>query len=172
MHLRLRLETDGYPTEHELWAVRTEQTVEVEVDGQTYDAQVQRDGDRLIVTIDGRSIPVEIPADDVAQVAGHTLSFDLLAFEPGGAPGEHDTLIQGAGAVQPPMPGKISSLEVEEGDEVEQGQTVAVLEAMKMQSSIEAPRAGTVLRIHVEPGQAVEARDVILEIGDPDDEPA
>lgn len=168
MHLRMRLEAEGHPSEHEIWIVRTEETVELEVDGETYEATVDRDDDRLVVTIDGRRIPVEVPADDQAQVAGHTVAFDLLSFEPGGAPGEHDTLVQGEGAVQPPMPGKIASLEVQEGDQVEQGQTVAVLEAMKMRSSIEAPRSGTVLRILVEPGQAVEARDILLEIGDPD----
>ena len=105
-------------------------------------------------------------ADARARIGGHRTTFELLEFEPGGAPGEHDTLVQGEGVVHPPMPGKITSLEVEEGDTVEQGQAVAVLEAMKMQSSIEAPRSGTVLKIHVEPGQAVEARDVLLEIGD------
>ncbi len=169
MHLRLRLEAEGHPSEHEVWVVRNEDTVELEVDGETYEATVSRDGDRSIVTIDGRAIPVEVPGDHRAQVAGHTVAFDLLSFEPRGAPGEHETLVQGQGAVQPPMPGKVSSLEVEEGDRVEQGQTVAVLEAMKMQSSIEAPRSGTVLRINVETGQAVEPRDVLLEIGDPDE---
>ena len=51
---------------------------------------------------------------------------------------------------------------VAEGDEVEAGQTVATIEAMKMEASITAPVAGTVSRVAVPATQAVEGGDLVL----------
>ena len=51
---------------------------------------------------------------------------------------------------------------VAEGDTVEAGQTVATIEAMKMEASITAPRAGTVERVAVPGTQAVEGGDLVL----------
>lgn len=70
----------------------------------------------------------------------------------------------------PPMPGKILEVHVAGGDEVETGDVLATLEAMKMQSDIEAPRDGTVLSVHTAEGEAVEADQVLFAIGDPGDE--
>lgn len=47
-----------------------------------------------------------------------------------------------------PMPGKLVSLNVKEGDMVIEGQEVAVVEAMKMQNSLTAPRSGKVKKVH------------------------
>lgn len=54
-----------------------------------------------------------------------------------------------------PMPGLVVALEVQPGGGVEQGRTVAVMEAMKMQMEIRAPAAGRVQAVHVRPGQDV-----------------
>jgi len=60
-----------------------------------------------------------------------------------------------------PMPGKVVRLLVREGDEVEPGRGVAVVEAMKMQNEIKSPKKGTVQKILVSEGAAVNAGDVL-----------
>lgn len=62
------------------------------------------------------------------------------------------------------MPGRVVSLLVEEGAEVEAGQGVVVLEAMKMENEIQAERAGTVAKLHVAEGQAVEGGDPLFDL--------
>ena len=60
-----------------------------------------------------------------------------------------------------PMPGKVVRLLVREGDQVEAGAGVAVVEAMKMQNEIKSPKRGTVQRILVGESAAVNAGDVL-----------
>ena len=62
------------------------------------------------------------------------------------------------------MPGVVVSLLVTEGDVVEEGQPLLVLEAMKMQNEIAAPAAGAVRLIHVDEGEAVSAGAKLVEI--------
>lgn len=61
-----------------------------------------------------------------------------------------------------PMPGLIVALPVTEGQEVEQGHNLAILESMKMQNELRAPRAGRVGRIHVQVGDSVDQKQVLL----------
>ena len=67
--------------------------------------------------------------------------------------------------VTAPLPGTISSISVKVGDQVNVGDTVLVLEAMKMQNNIEAEYAGTVTSIVVNPGDSVMEGAVLLTIG-------
>jgi biotin carboxyl carrier protein len=60
-----------------------------------------------------------------------------------------------------PMPGKVVRLLVREGDEVQPGAGVAVVEAMKMQNEIKSPKKGTVQKILIGEGAAVNAGDVL-----------
>lgn len=68
---------------------------------------------------------------------------------------------RGPKKVVAPMPGKVVRLLVSEGDEVESGRGVAVVEAMKMQNEIKSPKRGTVQKILVSEGAAVNAGDVL-----------
>ncbi len=61
-----------------------------------------------------------------------------------------------------PMPGKVVRLLVREGDEVETGAGVVVVEAMKMQNEIKSPKKGTIQKILAGEGAAVSAGDVLL----------
>lgn len=70
----------------------------------------------------------------------------------------------GAEQVTAYMPGRVVEVLVEEGAEVEAGQGVVVLEAMKMENEIQAQHPGTVRRIFVEAGQAVEGGDPLFAI--------
>jgi acetyl-CoA/propionyl-CoA carboxylase, biotin carboxylase, biotin carboxyl carrier protein len=64
-------------------------------------------------------------------------------------------------AIVTPMQGTVLAVEVADGDEVEPGQVVCVVEAMKMENEITTPRAGTVSDLSVEPGQPVSTGQVI-----------
>jgi biotin carboxyl carrier protein len=70
----------------------------------------------------------------------------------------------GSGLVTAPMPGKIVAVLVHAGDVVAAGQPVAVLEAMKMESTLTAEIAGTVAQVHVEAGATVDGGAVLVEI--------
>lgn len=72
----------------------------------------------------------------------------------------------GEGILNAPMPGKILSVLVEEGQEVELGQPIAILEAMKMENELKAPVAGKVASIHVTEEQNVEKNEPLIEIED------
>jgi len=69
--------------------------------------------------------------------------------------------------IRAPMPGLVSHVLVEEGAEVQRGQAVVVLEAMKMENDLPAPRAGVVKSLRVSKGQAVNQGDLLAVIGDP-----
>ena len=64
------------------------------------------------------------------------------------------------------MPGTVVRVAVEAGAEVEAGQTVLVLEAMKMQHTVAAPVAGTVTELSVQAGTQVAAGDVLAVVTD------
>jgi propionyl-CoA carboxylase alpha chain len=81
---------------------------------------------------------------------------------------DHDSVTAGGGPVSP-LPGTVLSVHVEEGDAVEDGQLLVVVEAMKMEHKITAPTAATVTEVKVAAGQRVDAGDVLvlLEHGEP-----
>jgi pyruvate carboxylase subunit B len=66
--------------------------------------------------------------------------------------------------IQAYMPGRVVEVLVEEGDSVQPGQGLIVLEAMKMENEIQAEHEAVVTRIFVTPGQAVEGGDPIFEL--------
>jgi biotin carboxyl carrier protein len=75
--------------------------------------------------------------------------------------------VSGDTAIRAPMPGLVSHVVAPEGTLVARGQPVIVLEAMKMENDLTAPRAGIVRRIHVARGQTVNQNDVLAVVGDP-----
>lgn len=75
-----------------------------------------------------------------------------------------------AGSLLAPMPGTVVRVEVSEGDEVSEGQTVIVLEAMKMEHSIKSPAAGTVSRLPVALGAQVDTGETLVVISGGDQE--
>ena len=64
--------------------------------------------------------------------------------------------------IKAPMPGLIISISVAEGDEVKKGDTLLILEAMKMENVIKSPRDGKVKKVNVQLKQAVEKNQVML----------
>ena len=70
-----------------------------------------------------------------------------------------------ATAVRAHIAGTVWKVEVDFDDEVEEGQTVAVLESMKMEMPVEAPISGRVTAIHVKPGRFVEEGEALMDLG-------
>src|SRR5690606_7796493 len=75
----------------------------------------------------------------------------------------HEDAGQAAGddRILAPMPGRVVALRVAVGDRVEAGQELAVLEAMKMELALKAPRGGVVAELHAAAGDFVEADSVL-----------
>ncbi|WP_053955577.1 biotin/lipoyl-containing protein [Inediibacterium massiliense] len=71
----------------------------------------------------------------------------------------------GGNTVTAPMPGTILDIKVKEGDTVDNGQVLLILEAMKMENEIMAPLAGKVVSIHTTKGASVNAGDVLVVLG-------
>ncbi len=70
----------------------------------------------------------------------------------------------GTAALNAQMPGKVTTVLAAAGDHVERGQTLMILEAMKMEIRVNAPEAGIVMRLLVETGQIVERGQLLAEI--------
>ena len=71
---------------------------------------------------------------------------------------------QGVIKIKAPMPGKVVRILASVGTQVENGQSVLVIEAMKMQNELKAPKTGVVKKINVEEGTAVEAGQALAEV--------
>jgi biotin carboxyl carrier protein len=67
-----------------------------------------------------------------------------------------------AGELTAPMPGQVRAVNISEGDVVTKGQTLLLLEAMKMEIKVQAPRDGVVISIQVKQGQTVEREQLLV----------
>ncbi len=112
----------------------------VNVNGTQYEVAVEE--------IDGKTAPAAKPAQAAAPVAAPVAA----------AP------VAGGSKITAPMPGTILGVSVKEGEAVKAGQTLFVLEAMKMESDVVAPVDGTVRGISVAKGASVSAGDVLCSV--------
>lgn len=70
----------------------------------------------------------------------------------------------GPSRIEAPIPGKVIAVKVSQGDEVQVGQSLVVLEAMKMENELAAEQAGKVVKVHVEPGATVATGSLLVEL--------
>ena len=113
------------------------------------------------VIIDGEELEVEVEIDGEiyrATVQGQTFEF-IIPDSTGNAPRKRGGggSRKRSGTVSASMPGKVVTVEVSVGDTVEEGETILILEAMKMQNEVAAPISGTIIEVHCEDGLNVEA---------------
>jgi 3-methylcrotonyl-CoA carboxylase alpha subunit len=120
----------------------------------------------LRVSVDGESISVWDNVDH-RLVEWRDQSFRLLRTPPPSVEetGRERAAGGGAGSLLAPMPARVVKVNVAEGEQVRQNQPLIVLEAMKMEHVVEAPHAGTVTAVCVEPGQQVAGGMRLLTIG-------
>ena len=134
-------------------------TYRFKINGNDYEVAINSvEGKNASVTVNGTAYQVELeeaPAAVPAQ-APVAAPAQAAAPAPAAAPAATPAPASGAGkAVTSPLPGVIIAVKVNVGDKVKAGQEVAVLEAMKMENSIEATQDGTVTAINVAKGDSV-----------------
>jgi acetyl/propionyl-CoA carboxylase alpha subunit len=159
---------------------------DAQVDGRVVRVEVSGKDGRYTVTLDGRPFEVDYRetgrgfASLLVEGRSHELG---ISSQPGGYRvllDGHDLLVELAPAargsvaaprapagpqrVTSPMPGKIVRVLVEAGQEVAAEQGLLVIEAMKMENELRAPRGGRVRETHVREGQAVESGALLVVI--------
>jgi biotin carboxyl carrier protein len=124
----------------------------------------------------GRSVEVRLDAAKAPDAETHAYramlydgAYEFALVDPrrallagAGGPGA------GGGLLSSPMPGKIVKLLVKPGDSVQEGQTLLVMEAMKMQNELKSSITGTVTTVHVQEGATVETGAVLITVVAPE----
>jgi biotin carboxyl carrier protein len=161
---------------------------EVTIAEKTYRVELARAGEQWSCRLDGREFPLDVVSTqpgvfslllngksyDVKQetigtetniVVGHerfaAVVRDPRSFRSRRRVGASE---QGVKKITAPMPGKVVRILSPVGSQVEAGQSVIVIEAMKMQNELKAPKNGTVKKINVAEGAAVEAGQTLAEV--------
>ncbi len=153
--------------EHEVTVERRDGMLRVVVDGTPHLVDARHlEADFHSIMMEGRSYELSIEADGDRYHVRHGASQRTVSLTDATRRGRDGLRAAGHGpaSVVSVMPGKVVRVLVAEGDEVAAGQGLVVVEAMKMENEIGAPRAGRVASIDVEPGRAVEAGTTLLVI--------
>jgi biotin carboxyl carrier protein len=116
------------------------------IDGVSYDARVERTPQGMVVVVAGERFEISL--------------HDPRRWLPKTASGA-----QGIATLTSPMPGKVVRVLVAAGDAVEAGQGILVVEAMKMQNELKAPRSGHVIALTAREGATVVAGEALATIG-------
>lgn len=125
------------------------------IDGRSYELFVERHAGDYVVLVDGERYVVDVEDARLKR---------LKAM--GGQ--QHDEL--GLVTVAAPMPGMVVKVLVEPGTRIEMDDGLMILEAMKMENEIRAPKAGVIRSVAVERGQTVNGGDTLIVIDEPQDE--
>jgi biotin carboxyl carrier protein len=162
-------------------------TIEIELDGERRQVALRREGDRWIAGVDGRTMDVSVvEAGGRWSILVGTSSYNV-AFEPTAAGGlivhvngvaipltiadsrrmvrqrggERDAG-SGPRTIVAPMAGRIVKVLVKPNEGVSARQPLVVVEAMKMENELRAPRGGTIAEVRVSEGASVEANAVLV----------
>ena len=117
------------------------------VDNRSFEIEVDNTDDEYRVLVDGRNYHIHLVDERRVRI--------------GGRPRRRSSF-RARQNVSVPMPGKIIAVLVGEGDAVEKGQGLVIVEAMKMENEVRSPIAGEVKEIKVKPGDTVEGGAVLL----------
>lgn len=150
-----------------------------------YGIEIKREGDRVFADVDGRHYELEssepetgvylfkhqnrvyeiyVSPDGLVNLGNH--QFDVRVSDPKrlrhtGGDADHG---DGTAEIKTAMPGKIVRILVADGDAVEKGVGLIVVEAMKMQNEMKSPKSGTVKEIRFAEGDTVNAGDILVVI--------
>jgi biotin carboxyl carrier protein len=167
--MKLKVELAGRAHDVSLKLVKDKATADIE--GRHYELEVRQLGDAQYLLINKSDVyNCRVEGNRGASnffgvgLRGH--SYNIKVVDPkrlrsGQTSGAHD---HGTAQIVSPMPGKVVRVLVAEGQPVEAGAGIIVVEAMKMQNEMKAPKAGVVISINAEPGATVNAGDVLAVI--------
>lgn len=161
---------------------------EVSVDEKTYRVEIVRQGENWSCKLDGRAIPINVAATQPGMLsilingksydvkhettsAGTNMvlvneRFATSVRDPRSLQSRRtaDSGTQGPRKIKAPMPGKVVRIMAAVGDEVEAGQPVIVIEAMKMQNELKSPKKGVLKKLSVAEGAAVDSGQALAEV--------
>ncbi len=119
----------------------------VTLNGKVYEVEVEAGKAILMDEYEALAPAPAVPAAAAAPVAASAPSAESAPAAAALAAGE---------TVESPMPGNILSINVKQGEQVKEGQVLAILEAMKMENEIPAPKDGTIVQVVTSKGAVVE----------------
>jgi len=133
------------------------------INGEKYEAKiVEYKGTEVIVEVNGIEYGVELELDKPEKVQ---LIRSQKHSTPTPAVSSPKKNVVSAGAVVAPIPGLVLKVLVMEGDTVNAGDNIIILEAMKMESEIASTASGTVKKVLVKEGQSIQEGEAIIEVG-------
>jgi len=138
----------------------------VSVDGREHEVDLETTARGWLhsLLLDGRSYQVARSADEV-EVEGRALAVDIER-DLGLARAAGAGAAAGPARLKAPIPGLVVAVNVAVGDEVQQGQALLIVEAMKMQMELKSPRSGHIKELTVQPGQEVTQGQRLATIGE------
>lgn len=140
-------------------------TFKVTVDGQTYTVKVEelteKTGSETANTAEREKSPVNRSDSTTTKAKEAAAVKDKPAVEEKKEEASAPP-VEGGVSVKAPMPGSVIEVKVKEGDRVEEGDVLLVLEAMKMENELTASQGGTVAQILVKKGDTVNSGDPLI----------
>jgi biotin carboxyl carrier protein len=154
--------------------------------GQVYEISLERQGNGYLAVIAGERYSVEVldarPGELSLRLDGRPVTLywaeqgerRWVALEgctyelhkPASQGERHSSTTLSPSMLRAPMPAHVRAVLVAEGNLVESGQTLLLLEAMKMEIKLQAPRRGRIARLAVQEGQAVDRDQILIELSD------
>ena len=144
-----RVLMDGEPIEADIATLPGSDRQHLRMDGRSVSVFARRGDAGWIIELEGRLFEVVVEDErtrHIRELASHVAPVETRRD------------------LRAPMPGLIVRVEVQEGQEVEKGDSLVVMEAMKMENELRADAPGLVLSIEIETGQAVERDAVLLKL--------
>ena len=145
--------------------------------GRDYKAEVKElTPERAVVLVDGREYAVDLvrigrkkmTAEAVNAITGGAAAATAPAAAAAASTAPRPApSARGEGGITAPMPGLVLTIKVKEGDTVQAGQALLVMEAMKMENAITASYNGTVTKVYVREGDSISEGDLLVEVARP-----
>ncbi|RME07791.1 MAG: biotin/lipoyl-binding protein [Anaerolineae bacterium] len=135
----------------------------VRVDEREYEVEVEDlQANPVIARVEGKTYRVFVEPSEQKGESAAAVSPVVPSAEAAAPPPTVEAAAPGA--ITAPMPGDVVEVKVQVGDQVQAGDPVCVLDAMKMKNVIYAPQAGRVVAVSVTAGQAVDYGDVLVRL--------
>lgn len=146
----IAVSVNGKPVTWDLRRVGDSNWYSLIVDGRSHAVEITREGNRYVVRTGGVEIPIEVE-DERQRLLRIITRADERASE--------------LTLVRAPMPGLVVKVETSPGQEVQRGDGLIIVEAMKMENEIRAPAAGVVKEVRVKERDAIEKGALLVVIG-------
>lgn len=128
----------------------------VTLNGKIYEVEVEK-GEAMVKAEYEAALPTATPATPAAPAAP-------VPAAPAAPAAPAPAAQAGANTVPSPLPGNINAVNFSVGQAVKAGDVVIILEAMKMENEIVAPKAGTLTKLHVQKGAVVNTGDPLFDV--------